>query len=265
MAPAKKLTPAQSRERRAKIAAAVLGVVFLGVAAIQGPKLLNALNPKPPVAPEAAVLPSAGSSTSSGSLATVKLASDQLSHFSSFPSKDPFKALVKAAGSGSGGAGGATGGSAGTGATSGSAQTQKKLSVIAPAGASGVSATFTETPAGAAVSTATKTVPAALILYNGKKQIVALGAGFPAKHPIFRLVSLGLKSVRIALIGGSFANGKTTLALARNQRISLADSTTGTAFVLRLLRLTTAPASVAPTAGGAATPATPASPAAAGG
>ena len=95
-------------------------------------------------------------------------------------------------------------------------------------------------------------MPAALILYNGKRQVVALGAGFPAKRPMFRLVSLGLKNVRIGLIGGSFANGKTTLALVRNRKVTLADSTTGDNFALRLVRLTTAPAPVATQAGAGA-------------
>ena len=98
-------------------------------------------------------------------------------------------------------------------------------------------------------------MPAALILYNGKRQIVALGVGFPAKQPMFRLVSLGLKNVRIGLIGGSFANGKTTLALLRNRKVTLADSTSGDTFVLRLLRLTTAPAPVATSAGTGSAPA----------
>jgi hypothetical protein len=62
---------------------------------------------------------------------------------------------------------------------------------------------------------------------------------------MFRLVSLGLKSVRIGLIGGSFGDGKTTLALVRNRKVTLADSTSGGTFVLRLIRLTTAPAPVA--------------------
>ncbi len=73
---------------------------------------------------------------------------------------------------------------------------------------------------------------------------------------MFRLVSLGLKSVRIGLIGGSFGNGKTTLALVRNRKVTLADSTNGGTYVLRLLRLTTAPAPVAAPSGSAGKSAT---------
>ena len=240
--PKKKRTPAQTRDRRAKIAAAVLGAAFLGVAAIQGPKLLKALHPAPPGVMAGPPL----SQTSSTQFAAATLASGQLRRFSTFSAKDPFKALVNLAG----GAAAASGASGAGAATAG-----KKLSVVAPVGASGGTATFTENLGGAGALSA-RTVPAALILYNGKRQIVALGAEFPAKRPMFRLVSLGLKNVRIGLIGGSFADGRTTLALVRNRKVTLADSTTGGTFALRLLRLTTAPAPVAASAGSGAAPAT---------
>ena len=240
--PKKKRTPAQTRDRRAKIAAAVLGVAFLGVAAIQGPKLLKALHPAPPGVAAGPPL----SQTSSTQLAAATLTSGQLRRFSTFSAKDPFKAQVNLAG-GAAASSGASG--------SGAATAGQKLSVVAPTGASGGTATFTENPGGAGALSA-RTVPAALILYNGKRQIVALGAGFPAKRPMFRLVSLGLKNVRIGLIGGSFADGRTTLALVRNRKVTLADSTTGGTFALRLLRLTTAPAPVAASAGSGAAPAT---------
>ena len=227
MAPPKKRTPAQIRDRRAKIAAAVLGVVFLGVAAIQGPKLLKELHPSAPQAAADTAPPPAGTG-GSVSLVAATLAPGRLRRFSTFASKDPFKAQVAAAAGGTGAPLGASG---------------AKAPSVGASGATGPAATFTETPAGTGATPA-RTVPAALILYNGKRQVVALGTGFPKKQPMFRLVSLGLKSVRIGLIGGSFANGKTTLALVRNRKVTLADSTSGGTFVLRLLRLTTAPAPV---------------------
>jgi hypothetical protein len=246
VAPPKRRTPAQVRDRRAKIAAAVLGVVFLGVGAIQGPKLLKELHPSAPAADNS--LPPPSSSGGSASLAAVTLAPGQLRRFTTFAIRDPFKAQV-AANANPGGAG-----------TTGASGAGKK-----PAGATGTTgpaATFTETSTGAG-ATPTRTVPAALILYNGKRQLVPLGMGFPKKKPMFRLVSLGLKNVRIGLIGGSFANGKTTLALAQNRKVTLADSTSGGKFVLRLLRLTTAPAPAAtPAKSSSKKPATTTTPAA---
>src|ERR1700722_14822690 len=124
MAPPKKRTPAQIRDRRAKIAAAVLGVVFLGVAAIQGPKLLKQLHPSPQAAADSTPPPASG--TGPVTLAAATLAPGQLSRFSTFATKDPFKAQVAAA---------STGG--GSGVT--------KSTSTGPTGASGPSATFTET------------------------------------------------------------------------------------------------------------------------
>jgi hypothetical protein len=231
VAPPKKRTPAQIRDRRAKIAAAALGVVFLGVAAIQGPKLLKELHPaSQAAAPDSAPVPAPGGAPVS--LVAATLAPGQLRQFSTFPTKDPFKAQIAVAS--------AAGGSGPSKTTAASGST----------GASGPAATFTETTSGV-TSPPGRTVPAALILYNGKRQVVALGTGFPKKQPMFRLVSLGLKSVRIGLIGGSFGNGKTTLALVRNRKVTLADSTSGGTFVLRLIRLTTAPAPVTTPSGSA--------------
>lgn len=229
MAAAKKaLTPAQVRERRARIAAVVLGAVFLLVAAIQVPKLMKQLKGS---SPQTAAAPVVSQTTSPGTpvsaLVSQNVEVGQLTRFSHFNSKDPFKALVNAA----------AGAPAQT--TAGSQTPAAKLSVV-PAPAQPPVA-FAQKPTG-------PTVPAALILYNGKKLVVPLGFGFPAKHPLFRLVTLGVSTIRIGLIGGSFANGKTNLPLQRGHKVSLSDSTTGDKFVLRLVKLTTAPAPKATTA-----------------
>ncbi len=225
MAAAKKaLTPAQVRERRARIAAVVLGGVFLLVAVIQVPKLLKQLKGAPSQAASAPVVsPVASPGTPVSAVTTQNVGVGQLTRFSHFTGKDPFKALINLA---------AAGAPAQT-STTASQTPGTKLSVVPPPTQPAVS--FAQKPTG-------PTVPAALILYNGKKLTVALGFGFPAKHPMFRLVTLGVNTIRIGLVGGSFANGKTTLPLQRGHKVSLSDSTTGDKFVLRLVKLTTAPA-----------------------
>jgi hypothetical protein len=228
MAAAKKaLTPAQVRERRARIAAVVLGAVFLLVAAIQVPKLMKQLKgSSSPTAAAPVVTPATTPGTPVSALASQPVDTGQLTRFSHFNGKDPFKALVNVA--------------AGVPAqtTSGSQTPTAKLSVTTPPA---------QPPVGFTQKSTGPTVPAALILYNGKKLVVPLGFGFPAKHPLFRLVTLGIKTIRIGLVGGSFANGKTTLPLQRGHKVSLSDSTTGDKFVLRLVKLTTAPAPKATT------------------
>ena len=224
MAPAKKaLTPAQVRERRARIAAVVLGGVFLLVAVIQVPKLMKQLKGAPSQAATAPVVsPVTPPGTAVSAVTSQNVGVGQLTRFSHFTGKDPFKALVNL-----------TAGAPAQTATTGSQTPAAKLSVVPPPTQPSVA--FAQKPAG-------PTVPAALILYNGKKLTVPLGFGFPAKHPLFRLVTLGVDTVRIGLVGGSFANGKTTLPLQRGHKVSLSDSTTGDKFVLRLVKLTTAPA-----------------------
>jgi hypothetical protein len=230
MAPAKKaLTPAQVRERRARIAAVVLGGVFLLVAVIQVPKLMKQLKGAPSQATAAApvVSPVTSPGTPVAALTSQNVGAGQLTRFSHFAGKDPFKALVNL-----------TAGAPAQTSTTGSQTPATKLSVVPPPTQPSVA--FTQKPTG-------PTVPAALILYNGKKLTVALGFGFPAKHPMFRLVTLGVDTVRIGLVGGSFSNGKTTLPLQRGHKVSLSDATTGDKFVLRLVKLTTAPAPKATT------------------
>ena len=229
MAAAKKaLTPAQVRERRARIAAVVLGGVFLLVAVIQVPKLMKQLKGSSSQTASAPVVsPAASPGTPVSALALQKVNAGQLTRFSHFTGKDPFKSLVNLA----------AGAPAQT--ATGSQTPASKVSVVTPPAQPSVG--FTQKPTG-------PTVPAALILYNGKKLVVPLGFGFPAKHPMFRLVTLGVNTIRIGLVGGSFANGKTTLPLQRGHKVSLSDSTTGDKFVLRLVKLTTAPAPKATTA-----------------
>ena len=236
--PKKARTPAEVRDRRGKIAAAVLGVVFLGVAAIQGPKLMKQLKGGGSPAPVAVAAPSSTSSSTSGVSATVAMTAStgQLTRFSLFAAKDPFKALVTA------------------GAAQDATVTTSKPAGTTTTGQAGAaaSATFTQTPA-----RTRRTVPAALILLNGKRHVVALGFAFPARAPLFRLVSLGVKLVRVGLVGGTFANGRSTLPLRQGEKVTLANSTTGAHYVLRLVRLTATPAPL-PTTKTGASPTTPA-------
>ena len=191
-APKKALTPAQVRERRARIAAVVLGGVFLLVAAIQVPKLLKQLKGGGNTQAAGAVIsPAVSPGTPVSALAARNVGVGQLTRFSHFAGKDPFKPLVNAA----------VGVPAQT--TPGGQPANPKLAVVPQP---------TQPPVAFAQKPTGPTVPAALILYNGKRLIVPLGFGFPAKHPLFRLVTLGVNTVRIGLVGGSFADGKTSTA-----------------------------------------------------
>ena len=92
--------------------------------------------------------------------------------------------------------------------------------------------------------TATKTPPtppnAAVVKTNGFRQIIFVGDEFPTKGPLFKLVALGKKNIRIGVLGGSFTSGLATIKLAKGKRLTLANKADGSRYVLQLLRLTIA-------------------------
>ena len=116
----------KAKQKKQKIIAAVLGVVFLGVAAFQGPKLWKQLHPPPSVQRDytqtttttasgtpSLAAPTLGGSQApgttpapSGSLASAPvpvLADGQLTSFSRFASKDPFSQQLSEKGPGTSG------------------------------------------------------------------------------------------------------------------------------------------------------------------
>ncbi|MGH7330546.1 MAG: hypothetical protein ACREJX_19530, partial [Polyangiaceae bacterium] len=91
----------------------------------------------------------------------------------------------------------------------------------------------------------TKTPPnAAIVAMNGKKQTVFLGDGFPSANPLFKLVALGAKTVRVGIFGGSFTSGTQTIKLAKGKKVTLANQSDGSHYVIELVKLTTAVAPV---------------------
>ena len=209
---AKKLTPAQQRDRRAKIMLAVLGVVLVIVLGVQLPKFLGGSKNAAGTTPPAATTPTA--TTPSPTSASLASAPTQLQHFTRFAAKDPFKV-------------GYTPPAATTPTSTTPKQTKKPLTINITQSAPSIA-----------------TVPAALMMVNGKKHVVALGAVFPKKSPMFRIVALSQKSIWIELVAGSFPNGKQTLKIDRGSKVTLDNVTADLKFVLSLVKPTTAPAPV---------------------
>ena len=226
---ARRPTAAQLREKRSRTLAIAFSLVFLIVMVIQGPKLLKTLHGgAAPVggavagALPAGVNPSLPTATASGSTAAAVALDGHLANLSRFPFKDPFRALVKEPAG--------TKGSAGTSGTA-PAKAEKSSPAAAVAAAVGPTVTFT----------ATKVPPnAAVVKTNGRRQIVFIGDAFPTKDPLFKLVALGKKNIRIGVLGGSFTNGLPTIKLAKGKRMTLANKADGSHYVLQLLRLTVA-------------------------
>jgi hypothetical protein len=228
---ARRLTPAQARERKTKITAICLAAVFVAVAAIQGPTLLKALH-KPSA--KAAAAPAATPAQAS----VAPVIPGQLTSFSRFPLQDPFHAQVAVA---------ATNGTTSTTATK-PATAPVPQAKPAPKPKQAPTLPTATTPTVPFTTTPVPVEPpnAALITLNGRRQIVPVGSGFPKLQPLFKLVALGKKKVKIGVLGGSFTSGAPTLALLRGRPITLANEADGSRYTLRLVRLTVATLPVVP-------------------
>ena len=86
----------------------------------------------------------------------------------------------------------------------------------------------------------------AVISVNGKRGGVGVKQEFPAKAPLFHLLSLTKKTAKISVVGGSLAGGGQTLTLRRGTPLTLVNTADGTRFRLELLSTSTKAAAVKP-------------------
>jgi hypothetical protein len=237
----KHVDPLKAKQKKQKILLAVLGVVFLGLGAFQGPKLLKQLHPSsapvphanppgtfgtPTGAPTLAAPTLGGAETpaatpaASGSLASTPapaLQDGQLASFSRFASKDPFAQQLgerKGTAPSSGGSG-----SAGSGSSGGSTT-----------GGSGSGSSTAPTPGTAVISV------------NGTRYTVAVGGDFPQASTtdpsvtsLFHLVSLTAHTAKISIVGGSYTTGAPAVTLKENKAVTLMNTADGTRYTIKLL------------------------------
>lgn len=243
---AKKFDP-KAKAKRDKIIAAVAGVVLLGVLAFAVPMTMKQLKPQNAASAAAATPATAGTATtptstaslgSSGALVAVGLG--QLDSFSRFDSKDPFRQQVDpnaiAASELGGGTGSNRSGPAGTDSPGSSAPSTPSPRAAPP-------------PPNAAVIT----------VNSGPPQKVVIGEDFPRPpfDPLFHLVAVTRKTVKISIAGGSLSDGKATVTLRKSRPLTLMNTADGTQYELRLLWTGTGvpPASVLPPTAAAGSPA----------
>lgn len=233
----------KAKQKKQKMIAAGLGVIFLGVAAFQGPKLWKQLHPAASQAtpsynetttttagtPTLAAPTLGGSQTPASSPSTdpslasaPAVADGQLSSFSLFASKDPFSQQINEGGdapSSSSSSGGSAAGSAG-GSSSGGGSSSSS---------SGGGSASAPTPGTAVISV------------NGTLYSVAVGNDFPdasstdpSIQPLFHLVSATAHSVKISIVGGSYASGSAAVTLEENKPVTLMNTADGTRYKLIL-------------------------------
>jgi hypothetical protein len=89
------------------------------------------------------------------------------------------------------------------------------------------------------VVTSTRTLAhsgAVMLMVNGKRESVRVGASFPSSNPIFRLVAVTRGDVRIGIANGSYASGAQTVLLRPGRAMTLVDTATHARYKLQLLQ-----------------------------
>jgi len=278
---------AKEKAAKQKKIAIVGGVLFLAVLGIQGPKMLKMMHPhaaqpaaSAPAATTATVTPTdpnslaaptlAGAptdttqtSTTSGDLVSaVPLTVDpgQLKTFQQFASKDPFASRAP------------------TAATAGGSKPRSGAQAASKPGhqttTTGAPSSQTAPPPPAAGSSGGATAPSvAVISLNGELMAVNVDADFPTSGTVFsrsgsvfHLVSLTASTAKVAIAGGSYADGAATVTLKLRAPLTLQNTADGSKYTLILeppdtpvtatagsasAPTSTTPSSVVPSASGA--------------
>ena len=248
MAPSRRPTPAQIRERRARTAAIVLGVFMLIIGFIQGPKLLKSISGgssgSTPAETSATATVSAtavatitpSSAMGSGQLFAFSLLKKQANPFhSQMPTAVPTSAATQT-----------------TTTSSGSAKQPERYRRYDYDDAGRLHdeldydhATPPTTTAGVTTTPAPITLPvtvttpsgllAAVIKVNGKVERIGVQGTFPKKVPLFELISFKGKRAKIKVVGGSFADGQSYLFLTPGQKVTFVNQSDGTHMSVRFV------------------------------
>ena len=181
--------------------------------------------------PSGATSAPAGSTSSNGadklvSAVTPPLDQGQLRSFTLFDAKDPFNSE----------------GPKPSGSTAPSVGETTQPSTQQPSSSSGSSSGSGSSSSGSSSSGSKPAVApptSAVISVNGSAAVVSVNSVFPvngdpATDGIFRLVGLTQTTARIAVVGGSYASGATTLTLHVGQPVTLANTADGKRYTLEL-------------------------------
>lgn len=228
----------KAKAKRQKIVAAVGGVILVLLLVWRVPPMIALMNKKPPTAnatppavapapvapapgvPVAPGVPPSSAGADQGDLVDSDPAPvagpGQLVSFGRFVSKDPF---VQQSGRRCVDSAGVTISCPTTKSPSSRPKTPPKK--LGPA---------TEKPTTENPTSKPGARSSAQISVNGATEGVSLNATFPSGDPVFRLVSVGPKSAKIAIDGGSYASGDATITLEQGKPVTLVNTADGTRY-----------------------------------
>jgi len=222
---------AQKQKRLVIVLCAVLGLVLV----YEVPHTLKLMNnsPAPVSAPattptQTTTIPGAPASTpgqqpsaapATNIVASVQATPDpgQLTEFTKFASKDPFNASVQPrSGDATGGTpNGSTPTPSGTGSSPGPGSTPKA-------------------PPSPPPTTAVISLNDELMAVNTGSAFPVSGATYDRVGSLFQLVSLTARSAKVAIVGGSYADGSNALTLDVGKAVTLQNTADGTKYTLIL-------------------------------
>jgi hypothetical protein len=250
MAKTKRVDPIKQREKRAKIAAAIGGVVLLAVAAIEIPPLMKSSSPPPSASHSTATTPTTAPTTGTAAATSAPAAGEladtdapppvepgELVSFSMFQSKNPFTPQVTTPADGSTQSTPAPTTAQKQGAGVPATSTTPTSTTTTPATATLPTTTVPAGTAGvvpSASATAVAPGPTVAISVNGGVSHVATDGTFPDASPVFRLVSYTKGTAEIGIVGGSYAAGGATLTLHLHTPVTLENQTDGKRYTLEL-------------------------------
>jgi hypothetical protein len=209
---------AAARERKQKIVLGALCAVLVLLLIWQGPKLLGGSgsesSTESAAVSEAATASSSSTATGTGAatpaVVSAKVAKDG-KWIKKLPTRDPFVPL------------------AGEGATAGAradaAATDAAVASSQAAAAKAQKAKAAAVPAAKASS--------AVIFINGRRQVPKVNQTFKVNGATFKLLAVGPKQAKVAVVIGKSKNGKGDVTLLRNKPVTLENNVTGVQYVLR--------------------------------
>jgi hypothetical protein len=222
----------KAAERRKLIILAGLAVVLVALLAFQLPKLLKRSSSSPTAAATSVTTtaaPAAGAAAPR-SLASVSTASSarRLRAIRRLAPRDPFVPLVKESTTSTSSSAAPTSLTGRASATVSQPPIRITPVTVAPGVRPGVAAPTVTKPVHVKPAAPT----AAVIWTNGKRQVVGLSQVFTVGDVQFRLAGVTRKAMRVKLVGGLFAGGKSAVTVRKGHPVKLANTATGVEYRL---------------------------------